>query len=315
MNQWRRGHDIGQADRTAHPATHGRLDKIQKNLEDYLETKRASFPRFYFLSNDELLEILAQTKNVQAVQPHLRKCFDAIQRLDFGPDPSSVDIFAMFSPGMVRVELTKNLKARGNVEDWLTNVETSMRTALHKLLKAGLLDFDTKLRKEFVFDHAGQIVATVAQMTWARDTEKVFHSDNAVAGMPGWYQTNLDDSQDLIVATRSKLTKIERRTIVALVTTGVHARDVIQGLVEEKIDVDRNFEWRNRSYNNGAVIAVFHCRAWAGSRSVRRTGRFVPQRGTCRRGRQDDFHGKGVAPPPLPEVVPFPAPRRLRRDS
>ncbi len=76
----------------------GTLERIQKSLDAYLETKRVAFARFYFVSSDDLLEILGQARDPQAVQPHLKKCFDAIKTLRMEQQRKHVEASGMNSP-------------------------------------------------------------------------------------------------------------------------------------------------------------------------------------------------------------------------
>ena len=60
-----------------------RLDRCQKSLTDYLDTKRNAFSRFYFISDDELLSVLGSS-DPTSIQVHMLKLFDNVKELKFG---------------------------------------------------------------------------------------------------------------------------------------------------------------------------------------------------------------------------------------
>ncbi|CAB1335557.1 unnamed protein product [Coregonus sp. 'balchen'] len=117
------------------------LEKIQKCLEvlegvrDYLESKRTVFARFYFLSNEELLDVLSQSKNPNAIQPHLAKCFSNIRHLDIQEHATIHHVVATIrSAEGETVTMPKNVQIRGPVEQWMGNVETAMYNTVKRQL-------------------------------------------------------------------------------------------------------------------------------------------------------------------------------------
>uniref|UniRef100_A0A670K7B3 Dynein axonemal heavy chain 6 n=1 Tax=Podarcis muralis TaxID=64176 RepID=A0A670K7B3_PODMU len=208
------------------------LDQIQKCLEAYLESKRVIFPRFYFLSNDELLEILAQTRNPQAVQPHLRKCFDSIAKLEFA--------YMAPAEGEEKV-LTNDILAMGNVEDWLGKVEEAMFASLRRLSKAAIADYQTKERVHWVVaGHPSQVTRLILRTYWF--FELVMGLKFSIS--PKYLL--LGRLNALASLVRGILPKLHRNIITALITIDVHARDIVTELVKQKVDSVDNFDWQRQ---------------------------------------------------------------------
>ncbi|GBF98747.1 dynein heavy chain axonemal [Raphidocelis subcapitata] len=217
------------------------LETVQKGLADYLETKRLAFSRFFFLSNDELLQILSQARNPLAVQPHLRKCFEAIASLDFGPPPA-LQISAMTSAEGERVPFDKPMQPVGNVETWLGEVERRMRASVRAQIVAAMAAYDSRPRTQWVCDWPAMVVLAVAQVFWCGGVEAAI----AAGGVRAYLEKCTADLMGLTDLVRGRLSEGQRQTLGALITIDVHARDVVQELADAGLQRASDFEWVSR---------------------------------------------------------------------
>ncbi|CAG9772692.1 unnamed protein product [Ceutorhynchus assimilis] len=213
------------------------LQVVQKGLSEYLETKRTIFPRLYFLSDDELLEILSQARNPLAVQPHLRKCFENIARLTFADD---LLITQMFSSEEECVNLDPPLYPSGNVENWLLVVESTMKNTIRTTLGASLLDLYGKERKDWVLCWPGQVVIACSQVFWTAHVESGIQENNLPSFLHDTLLVNLDSLRTLV---KGMLTFLQREILSALIVIEVHSRDVTQTLVDLHIRSANDFDW------------------------------------------------------------------------
>ncbi|XP_066527086.1 dynein axonemal heavy chain 1 [Hoplias malabaricus] len=213
------------------------LEQVQKGLSEYLETKRGAFPRFYFLSDDELLEILSQTKDPTAVQPHLRKCFENVARLHFQPD---LQITHMYSAEGEEVQLFLPVCPSGNVENWLRDVEKSMKLSLRDCIDRSLRVYTEEPRTKWVLSWPGQVVIAGCQTFWTTEVSEALERGDLATSLYPQLQTQLSDLVQLV---RGGLSKMQRAVLSALIVIEVHAKDVAAKLVEEGVASINDFEW------------------------------------------------------------------------
>ncbi|KAL3667786.1 hypothetical protein V7S43_007337 [Phytophthora oleae] len=224
-----------------------KLDEIQKGLNDYLEMKRLHFPRFFFLSNDELLEILSQTKEPRAVQPHLGKCFEGVFNVTFQDGPPLLITEMRSAEGeMVPLRLPvspESSKNKGNVEMWLLEVEQSQWDSIRDQTERSLAAYPLEERETWMLKWPAQVVLAVSQVYWTQDVTRALNLGNGVNGIKAYVEVLNAQLDKIVMLVRGNLTKLERTTIGALVVIDVHARDTISHMIEKDVESDQDFEW------------------------------------------------------------------------
>jgi dynein heavy chain 1, cytosolic len=245
------------------------LSKIQKALGEYLERERSSFPRFYFVGDEDLLEIIGNSKDVVRIQKHFKKMFAGISNILLSEDLTIIQGMASREGEEVWFKHPISLKDNPKINDWLTLIEKEMKVSLAEWLTEAVAelnsfylndDLDSNSLLKWIEKFPSQLVVVAVQIIWTQSVDKALstmeqgdHSD----------QTPLNKSLDCVIralefladTVLTDLPSTQRKKCEHLITELVHQRDLIRQLLKNNISSPKDFEWlyQMRFYFNSSL--------------------------------------------------------------
>lgn len=240
---------------------HGLADKLEqilaelvlceKALNDYLETKRLAFPRFYFVSSADLLDILSNGNQPELIQRHLTKIYDSLAKLVFTQEGGKNTKNAR---GMIAKDHDEFVKfinicdCSGKVEVWLNRVTDIMRKTLHQLFGEAVVAYEDKPREQWLYDWPAQVALVGTQIWWTIEVNIAFArlDEGYENAMKDYQKKQIAQLNALINLLLGDLTDGDRQKIMTICTIDVHARDVVAKMIIMKIENAGAFQWKSQ---------------------------------------------------------------------
>uniref|UniRef100_A0A8D1K9L8 AAA+ ATPase domain-containing protein n=1 Tax=Sus scrofa TaxID=9823 RepID=A0A8D1K9L8_PIG len=191
--------------------------------------------KFFLISKVILLEILSETKDPLRVQPHLKKCFEGIAKLEF---TYNLEIVGMISSEKEVVPFKQKIypaQAKGMVEKWLQQVEQMMLASMREVIRLGI----EVPRNQWVLQWPGQVVICVSSIFWTQEVSQALVEKT----LPDFLKKSNDQIAQIVQLVRGKLSSGARLTLGALTVIDVHARDVVAKLSEDNVCDLNDFQW------------------------------------------------------------------------
>lgn len=222
------------------------LDKCQKSLSDYLERKRNAFPRFFFISDADLLSILGTSSPV-AVQTHMIKLFQNVKDLLLVRGDTAVA--GMSAGADEKFDFRTATPTEGAVETWMTLVESEMTRTLQAITKEAVFYYAKHNRLDWIGANLGMVTIVGGQIWWTWEVEDAFRrvkkgSKHAVKALAAKLTGQLNDLVNTI--RDSTIQPSHRKKLNTLIIIDVHARDIVDRFVRDSILDSRDFEWESQ---------------------------------------------------------------------
>ena len=231
------------------------LERIQKALYNFLEKQRQNFARFYFIGDEDLLEIIGNSKDVNKITRHFNKMFAGMNSLLC---EDGDELKGMISREFEEVLFEKSVKISEDpvVYQWLRKVQEQMHFTLATKLEKAVseiseMDYIGKVDEfiKWIEQYPAQITVLSSQVLWSASIEAALTGVKTLKALPDGF--SLESEEQVINNMLSALSdqvlkdiKVDmRKKLEQLITELVHQRDVVRLLKAKKINNVEAFEW------------------------------------------------------------------------
>ncbi|KAI7931816.1 dynein heavy chain [Pyricularia oryzae] len=225
------------------------LNKIQKALGEYLEKERVSFPRFYFVGDEDLLEMIGNSNDTLRIAKHFKKMFAGLSGLVMD-DEAIISGFTSKEGEVVRLKKEISVVKTPRINDWLALLENGMKATLAELLAEAVEQYtpifaseqvDKAALQEFMDAYPSQIVVLATQVVWTTvvDQSLVDGGNN----LQSIYDREVQVLRLLADTVLGDLDVLLRKKCEQLITECVHQRDTIEKLIKLNASSPTHYLW------------------------------------------------------------------------
>ena len=209
------------------------IEVCQSALNKFLEETRNRFPRFFFLGDDDLLEIVGQSENPTVIKLHLKKIFAGIFDVEFRNTSQGITINSMISSLGESIELKTAVSVGSNLEAWLSQLEKEMFTTLEESLTSCIKDTQLSISQ-----FPGQILSIAKEVDFSMRVLDAIEKNNLIN-----LKKHLEDYLETLTKVKNKLGKVDQAKVKSLIMDVIHQVGVVEEMMENKVSDAKSWFW------------------------------------------------------------------------
>jgi dynein heavy chain len=225
-----------------------KFELAEKALTKHLDSKKNEFSRFYFLTEQDLLQILGSSDPLETLNPHLVKIYSNCKKLL--SDRRNITGMVSQEGEKFLFEKPIRIESQQQVGQWMNRVDDEMKNTLRSFTKTAIQDYTKEELYKFIHNKLGMICVFTSEAWWTFALEDVFRrikQEGDKYAMKKELERQSQGLLDLVIIVRRKdITKEDRLKVNNLIIRTVHGREIVDKFVRDSILDAREFEWESQ---------------------------------------------------------------------